>query len=225
MPKPDRYLWYTWWLLIVITISGIIFHKLSSETIKINLPLTINNTQTIRSFCLFPYNISLSLIFSRSGNENRPELGSYSTVGNWRETGVLKFNNLGEPVKLILSDSDKKVVYEAMPASGYGENTISRNLVVFEDDDNPSEFSWPQSQTKPFQLKSGFNVFQIAVLEVGKEIAGEQIQILVNPPLGFKTTHRSYSFLWYFYFWPVYVFLLFLMLLILLYRKKKINNH
>lgn len=225
MRKLDRCLWCIWWCLIAVTISGIILNKMSSETTKINLPLSIGNTQTIKIFCLFPYNLSLKLMFSRSGSEKRPELGSYPPVGNWRETGKLKFKNPGEPVKFILSDSNKEVIYEAMPASGYGENTLSRDLVVFEDDHNPSEFSWPRSQKKSYQLKSGFNVFQIAVLEVGEKIRGEQIQLWVDPPLGFKTTHRSYSFLWYFYFWPVYVLLLFLMFLILLYREKKMKNH
>ncbi|WP_373030021.1 hypothetical protein [Sulfurovum sp.] len=217
----DKNLWLVFCILTILVIIGTAAFLASSKTTKLELSLIEGEKIDVKLFRILPHNISLKFIFNINGRDSRPELGEYKTVGNWRETGILKFENPGEPIKLLLSNTNQDVIYETMPISGTGATTVSRNLIIYKEDNNPSKFSWPPSADVQYSLDSGINEFQITVLEVGKQLVGEKVSLWIKPPLGFKSYVSSYSFLWYFFLWPLYTFILLVLFILLFIRKRR----
>lgn len=214
------------WLLLniltaIIFLSTVAFFIVSHGT-EIELNLIEGEKINVKLFRILPHNLASTLIFTRVKGEERPELGEFKTIGDWRETGVLEFVNPGQPIKLVVSDSLQKVVYEAMPTSGY----TSRDLVRYQEGHNPFKFSWPPYDGKRFLLHSGFNEFQITVIEVGKSFVGEKVTLYFSPPLGFKHASKGlfYQYLWFFYAWPVYVFILFVFYILFISQKRRVHK-
>ncbi len=219
MSNTDKGVWLLWKILASIVLVSTTAFFIASHGTKIELNLTEGEKVNVTLFRILPHNLSLKLIFTRVHGEERAEFGSFKTVGDWRKTGVLEFENPGEPIKLVVSDSIQKVVYEALPTDGY----TSRDLIRHQERRNPFQFSWPPYDGKRFLLHSGFNEFQITILEVGKSFVEEKVTLYINPPLGFKHASNGlfYRYLWFFYAWPVYVSILLFFYILLILQKRR----
>jgi hypothetical protein len=209
MTRKLKIYWSIWGILSILVITGTIIYQLSSLVVSIPLVLNPNNTIDVSLFRILPDTLILELEFTRkSWDEKRPELGEYRAGDSWRQTGFLDFAEPGELVKLLIRGIDKEVVYKAMPAGGRGETSVSRDLDPFPDDGNPNHFEWPINDKLRYPLKVGSTKLLISVIEVGKKIAGEQVLLVIRPPITFKVIRRNYYFLWWFVFWPFYILLL-----------------
>ncbi len=113
-----------------------------------------------------------------------------------------------QPIKLLVRRDSEQAVYEALPASSYGANVIGRDLVPFIDDGNPNRFKWPPNLGLRPTFPSGYSTLHISVLDVGAQLVGEQVSLIVKAPVTFKSTAPGYGFLWWFVLWPVYALLL-----------------
>jgi hypothetical protein len=85
-------------------------------------------------------------------------------------------------------------------------------MVPYENDNDPSRFSYPRSQATYFISNSGFSKFQVKVIDVGKNLEGEKVTMRISPAMpGFKFTSQKplYAFLWFFNLWPIWFLLLF----------------
>ena len=214
----NKNLWIIWWILLIFVLLNTVAFFVSSRTKTIEFTLDKNREFEIELFSFSSYNISMKILFSKTDDLDKTALGEWQTKNNRKKTGVLKFINPGEPVKLLLKDEQQEVIYEALPSNSYN----TRAFVVYENDHQPNQFSWGACKDKGFKIKRGFNDFKITVLEVGKSLQGREVKLYINPPLGFKQTVNSplYKFLWFFYLWPVYLFLLFVIYLVLMFKKR-----
>lgn len=218
----DENLWCIWYFLAIIVFIGTTLMFITSHTKKVNIILTENKKIDITLFSFTTHNAGMRLIFKDKYKQDRPELGNFNPNTGSYKTGKLEFENPGEPVKILISDDEQKVIYEAMPLSGRGVDFNERDLIVFVKDNNSFVFSFGKSKSiKRFSIKPGFNKFQITVLQVGNKIKNEKVLLYIDPPLGFKHTdiHPLYFFLWFFFFWPFYVLILLIFYIIIAIRK------
>ncbi len=221
MNNTDKNLWI---FLNIFTLFILLFtamYFLSTHTKKIELKLNEVDEISVKLFHLSSHNISLSMYFSLYSELDNKALGSWKTVGNWRQTGVLEFLNPGESIKVLLTNKQQNIIYEALPSAGSGRYYTHRDFMPYADDGNPNTFPWGANKIERFGINSGFNEFKIKILNVGKSLKGKKVILHINPPLGFKTTVSTpvYNFLWWFHFWPIYWLFLSIFYLILLFRK------
>lgn len=227
MTNTNNNSWILWWSITIFVALSTVVYFIATHTTKVELTLIKGEKVNIQLFRLTPENISMFMSFSKTTGEDRPELGNYSVKVDRRKTGIREYPNPGEPVKLLVSDTEQNYTYEAMPASGYGANSITRGLILYKDDNNPYQFpTWGVRTEKQFSLNPGFNEFQITVLEVGNSLEGEPITLYIRPPLSFKFSSYGliYQFLWYFHFWRIYFLILLVWFLVLVARKKRIKH-
>ncbi|MCX7087884.1 MAG: hypothetical protein NTV00_07505 [Methylococcales bacterium] len=209
MTRKLKVYWSIWGIVSFLATSGTIAYQLSSWFISVPLTLNPNNTIDVSVFRILPDTLSLELVFTRkSWDEKRPELGEYLAGDDWRKTGFLGFSEPGEPIKLLVRSVDKQIVYTAMPAGGRGETTIYRDLVPFVDDGNPRHFQWPIKDNLRYPLNVGNTKLNISVIEVGKRIVGEQVSLVIVPPITARGARMNYFFLWWFWLWPFCISLL-----------------
>ncbi len=215
----DKPLWFIWYLLVILLFSGVILMLIANHTQIKDIVLTENQKTDITLFSFTAHNAEMRLFFKAKGKD-RPELGNFNPNTGSYKIGTLEFKNPGEPIQILLSDSKQKIIYEAMPASGYGNDSIQRGFAVFLQDNNPSLFSFGKS-AKRFSIKPGFSTFQMTILNVGDKLKNEKVLLCIDPPLGFKhiNPHPLYRFLWFFFFWPFYVLILFIFYIIIIIRK------
>lgn len=209
--------WVVWSSLVLVVATGAIISSLSSSPTITSIELVPNASVNVSVFRPLPDAIRLSMAFERPKGEKRLELGEYTHREDWRRTGFLDFNNPGAPIKLLVLGEDKEVVYEAMPAGSYG-TTIGRELVPFVDDGNPNRFQWPPDLTLRHYLPAGYSDFIITVQEVGSQLKGEKVKIIIEPPITFKTVAPRYGYIWWFIYWPLYALPLLVYGLVLLWR-------
>ena len=198
--------WVIWsFLAVVVTVGAVVFELSSRATAK-SIELTPGATVDLEVFRPRADALRLSLEFERRGwQDHRPELGTWSTRGDWRQSGHLEFVDPGSPVLLAAGRDGKRVVYEAMPRGGYNETTLMRTLVPWVDDGSPSRFPWPPDLTKRLTLPAGTSRVEVRVFDVGKELRGQMARLIVQPPAGLKSTAHGYEVLVWFMFWPAYL--------------------
>lgn len=221
MNSTDKDLWIflNFFTLFILLFTAMYF--ISSYTKEVELTLNKGEEISVKLFRLSPHNISLSMRFSRNSELEKKALGNWRTIGDWKKTGALEFLNPGEPIKVLLSNKQQNIVYEAMPKSATGRNFTIRDFMPYIDDGNPNTFPWGTNKTERFGINSGFNEFKIKILNIGKSLDGKKVALNISPALGFKTVVATplYSFLWFFHFWPIYWLFLSIFYLILLFRK------
>ena len=139
----------------------------------------------ISVFRLLPDRMRLSLEFARGIGETRPELGKFYIRGDGKE-----------------------VVYETLPAGSYTNSTIGRELVPFVDDGNPIRIPWPPKLSASPMLASGYSNFNVSILEVGQQLTGEKVTVVIHPPITLKSVEPNYVFLSWFILWPIFAILL-----------------
>lgn len=174
--------------------------RMSSSRLVMPLTLTVGESVTFSVFRLFPDTVRISLDFDRKHGLRRLELGEYTMT---RGPNYIQFRAPGEPVILQVQSPTANAEYEAMPAGAHSHKRISRELVVRESDDNPNRFTWPPDNVARLTLPVGSSEITLRVLEVGTTLASEKVDVVIEPPLSFKSAMPGYSFLWWFFFWPL----------------------
>ena len=163
----------------------------------------------ISVFRLLPDRMRLSLEFARGIGETRPELGKFYIRGDWRKKAeFIELPEPGTPIKLLVRGDGKEVVYETLPAGSYTNSTIGRELVPFVDDGNPIRIPWPPKLSASPMLASGYSNFNVSILEVGQQLTGEKVTVVIHPPITLKSVEPNYVFLSWFILWPIFAILL-----------------
>lgn len=218
--------WCIWLAAALLFAVGFFLFFFSNKTYLISLPLNPGETVTHRIFRPLSYqDINTELWFAQTAERQRPELGAWSP--NTADADSIRFENPGAPVLLEITANGQTLRREALPASGYGQALIMRELIGARDDQDPLTFHLKKCTPNCFEpFSAGINTLQIKVLSVGDALNGEKVQVAVLPPLGFKTSESSsaYNWLWLMYFYPVYLGILLLWLLILLASSFRAND-
>lgn len=193
--------WFSLIAVALVLLAGALAANFSSSPAVATLPLVAGESVRLSVFRMFPDAVRLSFDFPRALGQQRPELGDYAMT---RGPGYIEFRSPGQPIVVKVQGPESTVEYEALPASGYSVASISRDLIVRENDDNARRFVWPPNNAVRPVLPRGQSVITLTVVQVGAALSGERVQAIIKPPLSFKSAMPGYGFLWWFFFWPIF---------------------
>ena len=200
-------MWILWLLLLILLTATTALFQLSVRPAQLALTLTAGQSAEVSVWRPIAHPASFALQFARTPGQSRPELGEWVTPAVPAEGPTvpsLAFSKPGEPIKILVQVDDQQLAYSAMPAS-HGDNdsnTVLRPLTPWKDGSNPETFTWPPVASTPIAQASGKSQFRFTVQEVGPHLKGESAQLLIEPPLGFKSVQTGYGWLWPLFFWP-----------------------
>jgi hypothetical protein len=198
------------WIILSLTVAiGGIAADISWTPTFTSLTLRPGESINVPVFRVLPEKIRIELGF-KDIPSLRPELGSHRYMTGLNRTDVIGFPNPGEPIKLLLRNETREVICEAWPGDSYrgGGKRTGRTLVPYFDDGNPNLFPFPNNPTQLLNVPMGKSILSISVLEVGKSITGESVDVLIHAPISWKHISPNYGFLSWFSFWPIYVLIL-----------------
>lgn len=206
-----RTLWLLWAAMVSLVVVGTCLFQLS--VYQPQQPLTLRAGESIQTSVWRPmaHPVQFSLRFERAPGQSRPELGEWVTPSIQPEGPVvpsLVFSKPGEPIKVLVEIDGKQAVYTALPASSQSEGAVERPLTPWVESANPGEIAWPPATQRAMAQAAGKSQFHITVQEVGGALQGEKVQLLIQPPLNFKSAQPGYDSLWLMFFWPTYAALL-----------------
>jgi hypothetical protein len=197
-----RRAWALWGLVSLSLAGYAVLAQIASHTVATKVQLGPANAVELKLFRLFDDTLRFDLVFRAKGCEQRPELGSWALI---EKDGLLTLRP-GAEVRIEASlPSSPPVQYEAMPLSAHCSDgnvrQMTANLSV-----QPGVYRWPPpSFTPTIHLHPGYNVVRFEVTSVDNRIVGETVDLVVPPPLGFKSGQTSVIWLWFGLLWPVFV--------------------
>lgn len=193
--------WVIWSALVLLHLVG--FISMTSDVVP--LQLVKGGSARVTLFRVFPARLQLALKFERSDGNLRPELGRWVTN---RPTDSLHFYDPGEPVKLFVSGDGAKAVFAALPpesmVSPYDTRPVHRKFIPFSEGDSQDDVQWPPANELRPMVPFGFSSFQVTVLNVGEQISGENVSLVIDAPISPKqVASNGYLWLaWLMLFWP-----------------------
>ncbi|OAF04823.1 hypothetical protein AYJ54_23580 [Bradyrhizobium centrolobii] len=202
-----RFRWKSWLAWLVTSLLLILYVRaglLASKAYEFAIKLEPGYSKEFEVYRFVEGPLSMELQFRDGANHRRrPELGDPATQGDWRESGILKFDNPGSAIRIVASVLDAApVTYEAMPASAHGvalaTRTLTSSLSL-----SPGVYKWPAERNK-LQLHQGANVVSINVATVERPLVGEDVELWVKPALGFEAGDAGLSWLWPSLLWPIF---------------------
>ncbi|MBU1171442.1 MAG: hypothetical protein KKD44_17960 [Proteobacteria bacterium] len=209
-------LWGIWFTLSFIMIMGTFVFIHSSHSLIVPLNLSPNKTVEIKLSHFLPYRLNAYLMLSKNKGQERKELGEYRPRDNHQKRGRLEFENPGDTITLSIQSGKTELVYKALPARSHSSRNMYRSLIPYHNDGNPNEFILPPVQASDHIMISWRKTIRFKVLDVGEHHMGEDISLIITPPITFKHIASNYVFFRWFIFWPFYAFLLFCSAMILL---------
>lgn len=200
-----RLSWFIWLITTVLMILYVWAGFVASRTEMVGVKLEPGYSTQVRIFRFAEDRLRMQLVF-KGEHTRRPELGTWSTRSDWRESGVLKFDNSGSAIRIVASVPDlAPVTYEAMPTSGYGALRVIRDLTASLSV-SPGVWQWPPVRNE-LRLHRGTNVVNIEVVAVERPLVGEGVELWVRPALGFETAMPNVMWLWPWFLWPILIFI------------------
>ena len=197
-----RRAWALWGLVSLSLAGYAVLAQIASHAVVTKLQLKPANVVELKLFRLFDDTLGFDLAFHAKGCEQRPELGSWDYT---ERDGFLTLRP-GAEVRIVASmPSSPPLQYEAMPLSAFCSDSnirqMTANLSI-----QPGVYRWPPPPSTPaIRLHPGYNIVRFEVTSVDKRIVGETVDLVVHPPLGFKSAETSMTWLWFGLLWPVFV--------------------
>jgi hypothetical protein len=222
-------MWISWIIWLITTVLMALYAwagSLASKSDMVIVKLVPGHSAQLRLYRFDEDRLRMHLLFQGGHQQRRTELGNWSVRSDWRETGVLKFENPGSAIRIVASMPDTRpVIYEAMPKSGYGPSGVSRDLTASLSV-SPGVWQWPPA-SEELGLHSGTNELIIEVIAVDGPLVGESVELWVKPALGFKAAMPNVQWLWWsFLWWPIMFPIQVLWAVGLVYRRvNQLNRH
>ena len=184
--------------MVVYVVAG----YLASRTDTVSIKLERGFSTEIRILRLVPQDLRMELAF-RGDHSKRPELGDWI---NANSDGALVFARPGAAILLTASaPGAAPVTFEALPKSSHGVDRVGRNLTS-DLSIRPGVWRWPPSSGRArIILHAGVTPVTLSIAKVDAALAGEAVELLIHPPLGFKSGDANVSWLWFWFLWPIMV--------------------
>jgi hypothetical protein len=203
---PMKRRWLVWLLVSLFLCAYTAGGYVASLAVTTNLRLEPGTSIDLPVFRLADDNLQVVLKFKGDYVQRRAELGEWRTRASEKDSGFLRFETPGAPVRLRISSPEAAaVVYEAMPISAHGVDGSARRLTS-DLSVGPGVWRWPPHY-QDLALHGGTNRLKIDIVSVGPPLVGETVKLVVLPALGFKVVKSSNTatglFLWF--LWPVFL--------------------
>ncbi|MEO6382727.1 MAG: hypothetical protein ABIO35_12185 [Nitrobacter sp.] len=224
MSRSQRRSWIVWTAVSAVLAIYCEVGFLASMTAFADLKLEPGQKAELSLLSVMPRPLSMEVWFRRkSAQDRRPELGSWATAPD-DFSGRLKFENPGAALRVVASlPGQTPRVFEAMPASGYSSQDISRRLTS----DLAVEtgtWRWPPNRLGSPTVQAGLATLTIQISQVDPEIAGETVRLAVLPALGFKVAQDNVSWLWFWFAWPLFAVVQVVWAVVLIFRSKRAKS-
>jgi hypothetical protein len=195
--------WLVWLSVSLLLSLYFAAGHVASRTDVVTMRLEPGASTDVKLLRLANDQLRMELMF-RGKYLQRPELGESQTNSDWQSNGVLKFAKPGAGIRVVASlPNQSPVTYEAMPVSGFGDGALFRRLTS-DLSVETGVWRWPP-RFNNLALQRGSNVVRIDVAVVDPRLAGETVQLRVQPALGFKNVSPSLMWLWWWFLWPIII--------------------
>jgi len=202
-----RLSWSIWLGATVLTILYVGAGYMASSPDTIRLTLEPGYSTQVRLYRFAEDQLRMELIFRDDHLRSGPELGSYRTRFDWRATGILEFDDPGSAIRIVASIPDAApVTYEALPSSARWASKVKRKLTPGSSVSR-GVWQWPPT-SKGLALQPGTNIVNIEVATVERPLVGENVELTVNPALGFYELMLNVGWLWPSLLWPFFAIIL-----------------
>ena len=206
-------MWIAWIALSILLAACTLLFQLAVYTPQLPLSLSTGQSAEITVWRPWSHPAKFALQFTRTAGQVRPELGEWVTPAvpaDGPAVPSLVFSKPGDPIKILVEVAGQQTPMSALPATSSDKNSspVERPLTPWSDSSNPGEFTWPPSTQNVVTQATGKSHYRFTVQEVGPHLQGEQVQLLVLPPLNFKSAQPGYDWLWPLFFWPTFATLL-----------------
>jgi hypothetical protein len=205
---------FHWWLLtilLVVSAVGALIYEISSSSITVPIRLNKDEKAEVSVYRVLPATLQVSLKFNRPSGK---AFGLGSSETRYGGDGLC-FLSPGEPIKFVVQGAGQAATYEALPNSVVTGTVFQRTLVPFSESKNLNRCTWPPDNSLRPLLPSGFSTVSVTITDVGQGIVGEQVSLVIEPPVSLKATASNYRIVWFFTFWRVYALILLVYALIL----------
>jgi hypothetical protein len=199
-----RAAWLIWLAATLLPSIYFVSGYIASRTVSVLIVLSSGSVAHQKVFRFGNDSLRMELEFGGT-HTNRPELGEYISMSDTRSSGRLEFENPGAEILLNASSSSSEATapYSTLPKTGYNQFHIYRNLVA-ELNEAPGTWKWPPT-SRGLALKPGINDLRIEVTTVGWNLAGENVNLLIHPEIGFKACGSQVCWLWWWFAWPLFL--------------------
>jgi hypothetical protein len=195
-----RVAWLIWLAATVPLSAYFVSGYVASRTEFVSITLSPGFTASQKLFRFGQDHLRMELEF-RGEHTKRPELGEWLVRSDSDDR--LKFSNPGAEIVLKASSDSSEALYSALPKSGHGQDRIYRNLVA-ELNEGPGTWRWP-SANRGLALKPSTNDVRIEVATVARELAGENVTLMLHSEIGFKRCGSQVCWLWGWFTWPFFL--------------------
>jgi hypothetical protein len=182
-------------------LAGAVLAEVAAHPVISSLHLTDGQELRIHAFRFSQDRVRLSLIFKGTFLARKAELGEWRTPDT---PDGLRFPEPGAAVSLGVTAVGHQAVYQAYPVSSHGDSQVTRDLFVLPAGVKVGEYRWPPAWKDAVSLSAGWNDLGVKVATVDARLAEEKVTLVLGAPLTFKSAQKGYSWLWWFFFWPVY---------------------
>ena len=191
--------WAAWLTASVLLSSYYALWGVATEPTKVTVVLQPHSNIHFEVTSLWGHSVSFEMWFRRNPLDHREgALGRYGTLNG--HPGKLIFPNPGKHISGTVSINGRPAVeLEAMPASGYTETEIRRELTTNRSTAEGA-WNWPAPGAPRITAVPGRNDVSLTLTDVDPSLTGESVTLMALPPLSFKNTQKHYAWLWYAWF-------------------------
>ena len=136
--------WAVWFCLSFIHLLGFLSVNGTTQPLRLDK----GNSVEISVIRPLPDPLHLQAVFEKPNGVKRPELGE---KGHTEVDGGFRFDNPGEPIKLLISVDGTTTVFEMLPGGNLvfeeKNDKARRDFEPFSDDGDPAVFPWPPINT------------------------------------------------------------------------------
>jgi len=194
--------WLAWSVATLLLVLYLSAGFIASRTDKVSIALQPGAAHDARVLRFAEDRVRMDLVF-RGDHLRRPELGEWASSLPAASPDQLRFLKPGAAIQIAASQGGARVVYEAMPKTGHGADTVFRRLIS-DISQEPGVWRWPPA-TEGLALKPGTNTVRLEVVSVEAPLVGETVELTIHPALGFKSSMPNVSWLWWWFLWPILV--------------------
>lgn len=192
--------WAAWLAASVLLLSYYALWVVATEPRKVTVVLQPQSNVHVEVVSPWGHWIGFEMWFHRNPRDRREaDLGSYASLNNV-PAGKLIFPNPGKYIAATVTlNGGPAVELEAMPASGYTETEIRRQLTANKSTAN-GVWNWPNRGAPRIWAPPGRNDVSLTITGVAPSLTGERVTLWTKPPLSFMSGQEHYRWLWYAWF-------------------------
>ena len=190
-------------ILCIVLVVGTVCAYLSMGRKSVPITLAAGQTATLSAFRVLP---APARLLMQEREPNRRD----------RVRDRSKDSPSSAPILFRLKTCKDSIELQAQPETQPGLQMGGVRALTLATESNSPLRRWPNAAAYP-RLPAGNCELALTVLSVDEQLVGKTVQVVLFPPISWKTTESGYAAIWLFAFgWPFFTVLVLLYLLVFL---------